>query len=122
MKQGFGTSVLVRRVPDHSIEQPDLTEKYGDQKGGSRGVGGGGEEEGDPGGDREHGGGQVVHPHVLRVQVGQCHLESNHGITGSITLKHVTNLKGIVALEVFHTHLNLFVIVFVFSLSPHRYS
>ena len=27
----FGTSVLVWRVPDHCIEQSDLTEKYGDQ-------------------------------------------------------------------------------------------
>ena len=73
-QKGFGTPVLVRRVPDYSIEQPNLTEKDGDEKGSTRGVGGGGEEEGDPRGHREHGGGQVVHPHVLRVQVRQCHL------------------------------------------------
>ena len=101
----FGTSVLVWRVPDHCIEQPDLTQKNGDQQGGAGGVGGGRQEEGDPGGDCEHGGGQVVHPHVLRVQVRQCHFQSNHGKPGSVALKHVANLICVVALEVFNSHL-----------------
>ena len=30
VKKGVGTPVLIRGVPNHSIEQSDLTEKYSD--------------------------------------------------------------------------------------------
>ena len=101
----YDTPVLVWCVPDHCIEQSDLTEKYGDQQGGAGGVGGGRQQEGDPGGDCEHGGGQVVHPHVLRVQVRQCNLQSNHQKTCSVPFQHVANLMRVVAFEVFNSHL-----------------
>ena len=54
------TSVLIWRVCDDSIEDPYLAEEDGDEEGGAGGVGGRRDQEGEPGGDGEHGGGQEV--------------------------------------------------------------
>ena len=48
------TSILVWGVPDHSIEEANLAEEHSDEEGGPGWIGGGGEEEGDPGGQGEH--------------------------------------------------------------------
>ena len=63
------TPVLVWRVPDDRIEKPNLAEEDGDQQRGPRGVGGRRQDEGDPRGHREHGGGEVVDPEVFRIAV-----------------------------------------------------
>ena len=54
------TSVLIWCVRNDGVEDPYLAEEDGDEEGGARRVGGRRDQEGKPGGDGEHGGGQEV--------------------------------------------------------------
>ena len=68
------TSILIRCVPDDGNEDSNLAEKDSDKERGPGWVGGGGQDEGHPGGEGEHGGGEVVHPQILPGVSGQCDL------------------------------------------------
>ena len=59
------TSVKLWRVSDGGGEDPDLTEKHRHQQGRPGGVAGRGDEEGDPGGEGEHGGRDEVDVDIL---------------------------------------------------------
>ena len=62
---GDPTSVKLWSVSDGSREDSNLTEKHRHQQGSPGGVAGGGDEEGDPGGEGEHGGRDEVDVDVL---------------------------------------------------------
>ena len=55
-----------------------MTEKHRHKERCSGGVGGGWQEEGDPGGDGEHGGRDEVDVDILGVAADQVDLETNH--------------------------------------------
>ena len=55
-----------------------MAEEHRDKEGGAGGVRGGGQEVGDPGGHREHGGGDKVVIDVLLVLTDQFNLETHH--------------------------------------------
>ena len=72
--EGGQAPVLVGGVEHHGVEDPNLAEEDGDEEGGPGGIGFGRQEEGEPGGDGEHGGGQKVDEQALlsvRVRVRQ---------------------------------------------------
>ena len=60
-------------------EYADLTEEYGDQERGAGGVGGGRQEVGEPGGHREHRGGEEVVVDVLHILTLQLYLDTGNG-------------------------------------------
>ena len=74
------TSVIVGRVLDGGGEDADLAEEHRDQQRGAGGVGGGGQEVRDPGGQREHRGGDEVDKEVLPVAADHVNLDSHDGV------------------------------------------
>ena len=78
-----------------------LAEEHRDQEGGAGGVGGGRQEEGDPGGHREHRGGDEVDKDVLVVLADQVNLEADHGEADGVL--GVGGADGVVPLEVVHS-------------------
>ena len=79
-----------------------LAEKNGDKKRGARGVGGGREEEREPGGEGEHRGGDEVDEDVLPVPADQLHLEPHHGVPLRGAAPRL--LHGLLALQVADCH------------------
>ena len=96
------TLVIVRRVLDGRGEDADLAEEHGDQEGGASGVGGGGQQVGDPGGEGEHRGGDEVDEDVLPVPAHQLHLEPHHGVPLRGAAPRL--LHGLAALQVADSH------------------
>ena len=72
------TFIRAGSVFDRRGEDTDLAEEHCDQKRGSGGVGGGGQEVGDPGGQREHRGGNKVVVDVLLVFTDELNLKTHH--------------------------------------------
>ena len=72
------TSVIVGCVLDGGGEDADLAEEHRDQQGGAGGVGGGGQEVRDPGGQREHRGGDKVVVNILLVFTNKLNLETHY--------------------------------------------
>ena len=72
------TSVKLWRVSDGSREDSNLTEKHCHQQGRPGGVAGRGDEEGDPGGEGEHGGRYEVDEDVFVVAAHQMYFQSSY--------------------------------------------
>ena len=72
--------VIVRSAFDGSSEHSNLTEKYCHQQGCSGGVGGGRQQEGDPGGKGEHAGGDEEDVDILHVSADQMNVQTNNRI------------------------------------------
>ena len=100
--EGSQAPILVRRVLHHGVEDPDLAEEDGDKEGGPGGVGGGRQEEGEPGGDGEHGGGQEVDQQGLHWLMLQnqpdpcCGVELPLGIPGFFKVLHIAQSDVVV--------------------------
>ena len=76
----FSQSYLGHSPVDSSSEHSNLTEKYCHQQGCSGRVGGGWQQEGDPGGEGEHAGGDEEDVDILHVSADQINVQTNNRI------------------------------------------
>ena len=74
------TSVIVGCVLDGGGEDADLAEEHRDQERGAGGVGGGGQQVGHPGGEREHRCRNEVDKEVLPVPADHVNFDSHDGV------------------------------------------
>ena len=93
--------IVVWSVLDSGSEDSDLTEKHRDQEGGAGGVVGGGEDKGDPRGDREQECRYEVGEHEVTILAGQIYVQTNNGVFMLAGIRVLS--RGVIALEILHS-------------------